>query len=192
MKRNQLFLLSALLILASAFSACAPSLGGTIAVPSIPLAENMDQSRARLFTSVDVVDFKDGRGAAPSEDSGFTEPRGDIDVKLQEAIGDALTKRGISVFGGAPVKITGEVRTWRTQVAAEGAVGTISSEAALFIQVLDRNGSVRYSGTYRGSRSSQFPVVAESDVQESLGLAMSQAIAQLMEDQQFLQSLWES
>ena len=80
------------------------------------------------------------------------------------------------------------MRKWRSKVGAKDS-SAIDSEATLFVELLDPTGKKIYSGTYNGTRSSQFPVVTRIDVQDSLGLAMANAIEQVISDQQLIEML---
>ena len=67
---------------------------------------------------------------------------------------------------------------------------SIQSEASIFLEVLNDKGQRIYSSTFSGTRQSRFPLAKPSDIQLSLGLAMQQAIEQMLNDQQFMNALW--
>jgi len=177
------------------FVACSPSLDGAIETPEVPIAEIDASKQYTQSINVNVVDFSDVRGLdnkTASEGSGdLTKPEGDVGVKVQAALSEALSKRGASVYAGAPVKVKGDILSWESKVGAKG-MGSIESKASLYIQVQDRDGKEIFSGIYNGNRASQFPVVSRNDVKHSLGMAMSETITQVLEDQRFLQAVSSS
>ena len=174
---------------------CASNIGSSVDVPEIPGPEMPQNTRAKLGATVAIAGIKDVRTSvstdAANSDVRFTEPQGDITVAVEGALQKALREKGILVGGESPVTIWGEVRNWRSKVDTT-TVSKIQSEAAIYIEVQSLSGSTLYSGTFRGSRSSQFPVASPSDVKDSLGIAMSEAIAQLLDDEDFLNSLWKN
>lgn len=180
----------ALLLLAS--FGCSRSIGRNVEVPDIPSAEE-PAARSKLDVSVNVAEFKDVRDniAGVDSDSGvsYTEPQGSVTGAVEEAVAQALGARGVLLGGDAPLTVWGEVRKWRSRVETT-TISKIESEASLYVEVVDSSGTRRYSGTYHGSRTSQFPIASATDVRQSLGLAMAQAIDQMLDDEEFLNALW--
>jgi len=179
------------LLLISFCAACAPRLGATIEAPQIPPASTKSDARAKLGSYVSIQSVEDTRvGPAVNADEtpDFTEPYGGVNAIVENGIKKAFQEAGIAVVDSAPVTMKAEVRKWRSQVDAK-TTGALSSEATLYVELQDPSGKKLYSGTYNGTRASQFPVVTRVDVQDSLGLAMANAIAQIMTDTQFLELL---
>lgn len=175
------------------FSGCAPHVGSVIEVPQIPHATAPAEAETRLNTAVAIDEIKDVRQSVMPSDpqstvGNYTSPEGQVGEAVQTALTDALMEKGVAVSSTAPLRVWGEVRKWRTQVVTK-TTSAIDSEAALYIEVLDSSGKRLYSGTYHGSRASSFPVASASDIRASLGMAMSQAIGQVVEDEEFLNSM---
>jgi uncharacterized lipoprotein YajG len=177
-------------------SACSIHLGQTVDTPNIatPTPSDLGSTRARLSTTVALDDIKDVRDSIvhldKDENISYTEPSGHVPDAVGRALHKTLQAVGVSVLPSADRRIWGEVRTWRTNVSTK-AVTQIKSEAVLYLEVLDNKGKRAYSSTYHGSRMSQFPIATEEDIQESLSIAMSQAITQAVSDEGLLNALWE-
>lgn len=166
---------------------CAPYVGRAVDVPEIPSVVKEGEVRNRLGNSVAVGEVRDARESA-AEGSTYTEPAGDVAAAVRQALEKTFTDKGMIISLDAPVTVSGEVREWRSAVSAK-TTSMIQSEAALAIEVRDPSNKKLYSGVYHGSRSSQFPVASAGDVQDSLGLAMSQAISQMLQDKELVSVL---
>ncbi len=176
------------------YGGCSPQLGANIEVPEIPVEEaSLDGGPAHLGVSVSLDTFRDNRPlqADTTEPVEKTMPEGDVGRAVEVALTKSLAQKGISTSFGAPVKISGEIKKWQTTVSAK-MTGSLRSEAALYVEVRDEKGQKLFSGTFHGSRASEFPVVTREDVKSSLGFAMSQAINQALEDEQLIQALWST
>ncbi len=169
-------------------SACAPNLGGTIDAPSIPSVSPKGDARARLGSYLSIQTVEDARTKGISGEAGYTEPAGKVTQIVEDGIKNAFRENGISILDSAPVSLRTEIRQWRAKVTS-AAQAEIDSEATIFVEALDPAGKVIYSGTYTGNRSSKFPIVSRIDVQDSLGLAMANAIGQAVADPAFLNVL---
>lgn len=166
---------------------CAPSLGTTIEAGDIPVPAVQSTARARFGSVVGIQDIRDNRPAPVVDGTEkFTEPHGGIPQLVESALKTTLGDAGVSVVSSAPVAMKVEVLKWRSQVDPKASV-MLRSEASLLIELFDPAGKKVFSGTYNGVRSSQFPVVTRVDVKDSLGLAMSNALEQLVADPQFIE-----
>ena len=185
---RKLFAFSVILFCA----ACAPKLGATIDAPQIPAPATKPDVRARLGSYVAIQGVEDTRVGIEATDAdqapGYTEPYGGVNAIVENGMKKAFQESGIAVVDTAPVTLKAEVRKWRSQLDAK-STSKLNSEATLYVELQDPTGKKLYSGTYNGSRSSQFPVVTRVDVQDSLGLAMANAIEQVISDPQFLELL---
>ncbi len=181
------FLVGALLV--AGLAACSPNLGTTIEAPQVPIAPVKSDARARLGSYVSIQSVEDAR-PGPSTDTSekYTEPYGGVNTIVEAGLKNAFRESGIAVIDTAPVTIKAEVRRWRAQVSSKSS-SAIDSEATLYVELLDPTGKKIYSGTFNGTRASQFPVVTRVDVQDSLGLAMANAIEQVITDPQLLELL---
>jgi hypothetical protein len=139
-----------------------------------------------LGSYVTVQAVTDERRALSTEEvARFTEPHGNVTQNVEAALSDSLRERGISVVDTAPVKIKVEIRGWKSEVTMS-TTPELTSEATLYVELFDAFGKRVYSGTYTGTRFSQFPVVTRNDMKDSLAFAMSSAIEQLVGDEQLL------
>lgn len=178
-------------------SACSQHVGESISVPEIPIEEARNNSRARLSTQVSLADFKDVRGALDNDNDSseqpgnFTQPQGEVTRAVQKALETALLEKGVQVSGASKVSMWGEVRKWQANIHTTTR-SKIISEASLFLELLDRDGKRVYSGTYHGSRASEFISASTEDIKYSLGLAMSQAIDQALADEELISALWST
>jgi hypothetical protein len=176
------------------FCSCSVHVGSTIEVPDVPAPTISQETKKSLDLDVSLGTIKDMRSTSAepaSEDSPerYTEPQGDVGQVVKGALQNAFAQCGIRARSDAALSVWGEVRRWRTKVITK-STSSIKSEAALYIEVVDRSGTRVYSGTYHGVRASEFPVASLSDIRESLGLAMTQAIEQLLDDEEFITALW--
>ena len=172
------------------FSGCSADVGPSIETPEVPAPSVARvERRARLAAQITLGHFTDRREPIEALGSGdITQPQGKVARKVEAALVKSFVSNGISIVNEAPYSIQGEVRKWNASVMTT-ASSKLRSEAALYIEVLNESGVRVYSGTYHGSRASQFPIASAGDIQDSLGLAMSQAIGQILEDEGFLQAL---
>lgn len=175
-----------ILLVSALIASCAPKPGPTIDTPTIPVAKTNAEIRGRLGSYVTVQSVTDERRALTENEAvRFTEPQGNVPQNVETALSDSLRERGISVVDTAPVKIRAEIRSWRSEVTM-ATTPTLMSEASLYVEVYDAFGKRLYSGTYQGTRQSQFPVVTREDMKDSLAYAMSSAIEQAIGDEQLL------
>lgn len=172
----------------SSLTGCAVSPGRTVETPEIPPIAANGESRARLGSYLAVQSVEDRRDASPSSDAGFTEPFGRVGASVEEGLKNAFRENGISILETAPLTLRTEIRKWRTKVDSK-ANTMLNSEATLFVELVDPSGKKIYSGSYNGTRASQFPVVTRVDVQDSLALAMANAIGQVVSDPELLNVL---
>lgn len=172
----------------SSIAGCAVSPGRTVETPEIPAVAPSGEARARLGSYLAIQAVEDRRDSSQSADSGFTEPFGRVGASVEEGIKNAFRENGISILETAPLSLKAEIRKWRTKVDSR-ANTMMSSEATLYVELVDPSGKKMYSGSYNGTRSSQFPVVTRVDVQDSLALAMANAIGQVVNDPELLNVL---
>lgn len=160
---------------------CAVNPGRTVETPSIPAVAAKGEARARLGSYLAIEGVEDRRDSSTASNEGFTEPFGRVGSSVEEGIKSAFRENGISILETAPVTLHAEVRKWRTKVGS-GAQTMLDSEATVYVELKDPSGKRLFSGSYNGTRSSQFPVVTRVDVQDSLALAMANAIGQIVSD----------
>ena len=170
--------------------ACAASVGPDIEVSEIELPEETaTASLAGVEVSVGI--FDDSR--APTlgeltEAKSVTQADGEVGLSVEKAMLKALSSKGASVSQGSGVRLSGEVREWKSEFSA-ASTGSITSSAALFVEASDSTGRTVFSGVYQGVRKSSFPIIAKQDIQDSLSLAMGEAITQVVNDPKLIDVL---
>ena len=202
---NGLSVLLAILA-ASALTACGPYLSTSMDVPEIPLStaatngqegaraslSDIDQVRPSAMSarSVAVERFVDIRHspAIVTRGEDTTELVGDVGVKISDAVRRELVQKGFNVSSFGENAVRGQVKAWRADVDSN-LNGSLNSEAALLVEVFNRREQKVFSGIFRGSAKSQTPLISSSDVSDSLGKAMAQAIDQLLNDHDFMQAI---
>lgn len=160
---------------------CAARIDSTVPAPEIP---EMRQVTAELHgVRLSMEPFVDARlpSITDSENKTITQPDGTVSEQVEQALREALENQGITVDSGSSKKLTAEIRRWDAMVSA-AASGAIESNATLFVELKDVDNDSVFSGEYHGTRSSTFPIIAKQDVSDSLGLAMAEAIEQVVRD----------
>lgn len=178
-------------IAALAFISCAPQVGVIIDAPAIPTLAKPD-TRARLGSYVNLDKVQDTRmvGKIGTVEANVTEPYGnDITENIKTSIRQALSDVGVSSNDTAPVAMNVEIRSWKSQVGTKSGSGKIVSDASLYIELYDPTGKRLFSGSYNGQRTSDFPIISKVDIQDSLGLAMANAIEQMVTDPELINIL---
>lgn len=191
MKLARRLLLSVPTFLVFFFTACSAHVGPTIEIYDIPLGGEGDEELSSIHAAVALEEIRDVRVPPINDEDGtarMTAPAGRVEGLVQAALREAFRARGITVSESAPLRIWGEIRKWKARIATT-TTSSIKSEAALYLEVIDAAGSRVYSGTYHGSRASEFPIATASDIRASLSSAMAQAISQVLEDEEFLTNL---
>lgn len=167
---------------------CGVKLKDRVVVPEVPLSAQVTDSVSGVMVALDNV--RDARPITTLVDVNGrgSEPASDVGVQVQGALVRALTRGGYRVDGGSAVVIRGEVREWIARVRT-GMPGTVTSEAKVFLEVLDPGDRRLYSGQYEGAASLEEPSISELDIRNNLGLAMSEAIRQVLADKKLRQLL---
>jgi Uncharacterized lipoprotein len=156
---------------------CAPSLDPLIEIPEVPSVKNTSLSSLSRAVSVSpAIDLRE-----ESNDPEMTEPDSQAARKLEDALIESLTSSGVSVAPNSSIVILPKIKTWRSKIQIKDT-GTISSEAAIEVEISTSSGKKIYSGNYAGNRQSQFPLINKADVQDSLGYAMQSALEQFLKD----------
>ena len=157
-------------------------------IPPLRVAIGGGAVTSNSYVSVD--EFEDARDSQVIVDVNGRQSSTATSVGLpvQDAISKALEQSGFVISDSAPIVISGKVLKWDARVTT-GFPATVSSDAKVFIQVLDPASKPIYTGTYEGSASRQEPGIQEAEVRKNLGTAMSEAIAQLVADQKLVRLL---
>lgn len=171
------------------FTGCAAQVGSTIEAPEIPPIAMADDARARLGSYIAIQEIVDSRQELKDDDTTrVTQPFGGVSGIIKTGLRNAFRDAGISVIDSSPIELRAEVRKWQAEVSAKGT-STLSSEATLYVELIDPSGKKVFTGSYNGTRSSQFPVITRVDVKDSLGLSMANAISQLVADPKLIEMI---
>ena len=180
---------------------CGPYLSSSLDIPEIPLESAGPDARARLGTvreeglnlaaqSISIERLVDVRQSpvivTRNEES--TELVGDVGIKVSDAIRRSLVEKGFNVSSFGDHAVRGEVRTWRAFVDSS-LNGSLVSEAVIYVEVYNQREQKVFTGTFNGNAESQTPLISNSDVRDSLGKAMGQAITELTSDPAFLRAV---
>lgn len=183
------------------FSGCGPYLGSSLEIPDIQFDSKVDENRttsqgfrgsgispaSQTIAVERLIDMRQSPVIVTrGEDS--TELVGDVGIKVSDAIKRLLTDKGYNVSSFGDHAVRGEVRIWRAAVDSN-LTGSLESDASIYIEVFNQRQQKIFSGVFRGSAKSQTPLISSSDVSDSLGKAMGQAINELSADPAFLRAL---
>ena len=173
---------------AVALGGCAPTVGPQVDAPEIPVVAKTGSIKSGVRVALQgALDVRPAIVADPDSES-VTQPAGPVASQVEDGLRKALEMNGIAELPSAPVAMRAEIRKWQAQVSARDT-GKLSSEASLFVELIDGTGQRIYSGNYVGNRASSFPLISASDIRESLGLAMASAIDQMMSDPKLIEKL---
>ena len=177
---------AAVLLLLFCLSACAPSFGLKMSVPSMPDATSitpagLDEARARVkvgaFTDArasDTMATVDGR-EIPSD--------GSVGGAVQEGFERYFREAGMRVvLTSAPV-IDGEVTEWKAKILPGFPSSDAIATARLHIMVKDSHRHVIYSGNFSGEASVSHPLLDEDHVRQLLGQAMAGAMQAAVDEE---------
>ncbi len=164
-------------------SACAKTTGGEVAAPKIPIVQHKMAYPTPVLLNAEISSFQDSRpNQNSSSGKSVTMPVGEVGTLVSKAAEQAFKKRGMELRGaGGMSTIRGRIIEWSATVDG-GALPVLGSVAALEVEVVGPEGRPVYTSSYEGTRSSQFPVISESDIQESLGIAMAEALEKMADD----------
>jgi hypothetical protein len=200
MKRT-LYITSILAAL-SFVSACAPSLGVRMSVPSLPEqsqikkegdsepAPNLDGVKVRVSPFMDArsssaIAVVDGRNVSPDGSLGPL-----VQAGFEQYIRDAGGR--IAVLQGATL-IEGEIVDWRAKVMPKFPASDAKATAKIKVNVKDpRTQFIKYRGTFSGEATATHPFLTESDIQKLLTDAMAGAITAALQDESFVLQLQET
>jgi hypothetical protein len=181
-------LFSALLFL----HACGPSIGSSIVLPQLrpvvpPGSELAGSSYENFVFIEELVDARVDTGIAELDGRSIRSTDNVVPVVLQ-GLRTALGDKGFKFSDTAPILLLGEIRVWKAEIEG-GFSSSVSANAELYIQVLDPANKRIYSGSYKGFASAESPRLGVKQIRNTLGIAMSEAIVQVVKDQQLVRLL---
>lgn len=171
---------------------CGPSLGSTIAVPSVQIqrSELRGVARPQIGSQVYVRRFSDVRRSKSLvilKDRGVA-PASSAVSSVSQALEGALNRIGYEFSDLAPVIVTGELREWHATVTG-GFRKNVKASSSIFVEVIDPANKRAYSGEYSGFASYNGLSISELQISELLKKSMREAVFQLTKDEQFLKVL---
>ena len=185
------FSLPALVVISSGFAGCGPTLRDKLAVPDITVPKSSSKLPEEVRTLIFVDQFTDSRishALVEEEGKESGESEGDVGLVVQSAVAAAFREKGFTVTDDAPVALSGKVKSWKARV--QGGLGAkAEGEAVLALELFDPANRRVFSGEYSGSAMIKAGSMNEDDVRKCLGLAMAQAIAQVVSDQKLTRLL---
>jgi hypothetical protein len=179
-----------LLFVTVSLSACGISLKPTMPVPVIPPISSGESNVASenkmgdYYISIEPI--KDSRESNIFVESNgkITLPHGDILAPIQASLVSAFKTKRFIVSDSATLVIMPELKKWRGDSSSSSF-----AEAEISLQVFDPSNKPIYKGTYRGSAMLSGMIANEKEISESLGLAMSEVIKQIVLDQKLIKLL---
>ena len=169
------------LILGSALLGCAPGLK-TVSVSKIPAIESDQANLGSVRVAVrPFQDFRADQSIGIYKGTKL-QADGDIGRQIQLALEDGLKAKGARLSLFNVPSISGQVTDWYVQVTDEFPSPEVQARAALKLEVFDVNQHRIYSGSYSGTAALKHPLVSQTKVEDTLGLAMKQAILEALTD----------
>lgn len=179
-------------LLALQLVGCGPSAPKSLPLPEIKVKDvgGKINRQEDLPSYIFVDDFIDARTEqAIAEVDGKKVPYSDeISRVIRGGMRGALEKKGFVFSDTAPIVLSGELRKWKALVDG-GFKSTISSEASLYVEILDPANKRIYAGVYNGFSTVEGPSLGSEDIQSALATAMGEAIQQVLNDQQLVKLL---
>ena len=179
------FIFAAALFLASCGG---PDYKPSLEVPEIvPIIKNTATVKPRHGDAVVYIhQFSDARTAeAIAEyDGREVKPAGDVIDRVVRALRGGLQKKGYRFAENAPVLIAGEIRKWMANISG-GFKARVDAQAAVSIDLIDPANKRVFSGIYQGYANMEKSGMEDKDVQETLSVAMAEALGRMLSDPQF-------
>lgn len=180
------------LVLLGFFSGCAPKIGLTLPVPSVPDVPSLQDSADTINRlRVHVGHFQDERldSTMVTIDGRDVGSEGAVDSVVQEGFMRYFTDSGASVAVLDSPSIEGSVKEWSANVDPSFPTSTASAVAKLAVVVRDSRAHPIYRGTFTGEASIKHPMLGEEEVRRLLGQAMGSAIEAAVRDEEMIRQL---
>lgn len=168
--------------------ACSPSLSRPFPIPVLSPIKEMTQDESKikgssLYFIRDVLDKRASSALIEFDGESYTTDA-DVSPLVREGMEIALGNKGYQSSVKSSVHIVMAIIRWQCQIG-EGLPAKIESQAELQVQIITLSGVKVYTGKYTGSAEGLVPNVSNESAKESLGLAMSEAIRQVLADEGF-------
>jgi hypothetical protein len=174
-------------------SACAPEIGLTVPVPSLP-DPTPTVGGPRISegeVKVRVGSFKDTRASQTFVvvDGRKVGTQGSTASAVEEAFARYLREAGARIAVLNTPSIDGEILDWNAQVQPAFPASEAKASARLKVTVRDSRAHPLYHATFTGEASTSHPMVDSEMVQKLLGEAMGSAIQAAVRDDEFVAQL---
>jgi uncharacterized lipoprotein YajG len=174
------------------FQACSPNLSRPFPVPVLSPLREMTKNESkvegsRFYFIKDVLDKRVNQTLIEYDGESFTTDA-DITPLVREGMEIALGNKGYQSTVKSSVHIVMLIQRWQCQIG-EGLPAKIESQAELQVEIITLRGEKVYSGKYIGSAEAHVSNVSNENAKESLGLAMSESIRQVVADEGFHNAL---
>lgn len=173
-------------------SGCAPEIGLSIPVPSVPDSVSLqDRADSVNRLRVHVGHFQDDRlnSTMVTIDGRDVSSEGAVNSVVQEGFVRYFTEAGVSVAVLDAPSIEGSVTEWSAKVDPSFPTSAGSAVAKLTVVVRDTRAHPIYRGTYTGESSIEHPMLGEKQVRRLLGQAMGSAIEAAVQDEEMVRQL---
>lgn len=171
---------------------CAPDLGVSLSVPSVPDPDKVvaDQSRSSTV-KVRVGRFTDSRKSSTLAviDGRQIPSEGDLGVVVQEGLVNYLRRAGIRIAVLQAPQIEGEIVEWKAKVSPDFPTSSASATARIKVLVRGVDSEVSYRATFAGEASMSHPALRATHVRELLAQAMGSALEEVVNDPAVVQHL---
>ena len=182
------FKLALATLVISAFLACSPSvkkdidLAGLDIIP-LPTGAKVSANSSSVFVDL----FSDGRDneAVLIKGDKKANLKNDPGDMVRDAITGALKNKGFVITDTAPLIISGEVKKLVANVEP-GFPVKLRSDAKIILEVFDPANEPLYKASYNGFSSVSHPSINSTDVKEALGLALKEAVTQVVKDKELI------
>ena len=173
-------------------SGCAPEIGLSLPVPSLPDPEiSVDSVDTSAGVKVRVGKFVDSR---PEQtlvviDGRKVDSEGDLPRVVEQGFEQHLRRVGARIAVLNAPTIEGKIVDWSATIQPGFPVSEGQAVARLKVTVHDSRGHPIYHATFSGESTTSHPMLGTSEVQKLLTQAMSSAIEAAVKDEDFIAQL---
>jgi hypothetical protein len=173
-------------------SGCAPEIGLSLPVPSLPEPElSVDSMETSAGVKVRVGKFVDSR---PEQtvvviDGRKADSEGDLPRVVEQGFEQYLRRVGARIAVLNAPTIEGKIVDWIATIQPGFPASEGQAVARLKVTLHDSRGHPIYHATFSGESTTSHPMLGTSEVQKLLTQAMSSAIEVAVKDEDFIAQL---
>lgn len=171
---------------------CAPELGRSLAVPTLPEPELVSNDSAGSEpVRVRIGHFIDARPAQTIVviDGRKVDSEGALSRAVEEGFERYLRQAGARIAVLNAPTIEGQVVDWSARVEPGFPTSEANAVARLKVVVRDSRGHPIYHATFSGESTATHPMLGTDEIQRLLGQAMGSAIEAAVRDDDFVAQL---